>query len=378
MDALRASAMLLIIPVHAAILLAVNGHGGSWSTALYWSLHLFRVPMFFVLSGFFLVYMLGRKGLRQTARNRATRIVVPLAIGLVTLVPLLIAVSQMVDVSIVGSGNVPDDSVLAFEPSYLWFLWYLLLVDALAVSAFLLAPGLVAAGGRLMKKAISRPLIGIALLGLVTTPLLLAAPGWMVEPSATSLTPELPALGYYILFFVLGATLCANRDLVTRLVADAWRWAACAVAATIPAGALFALHNSGHVGELATVESAAMLAYALAVWCTLLALIGLANRYLTKPRPRLRYVADSSYWIYLSHMPVMVLCIGLAGVLALGTVPAFALVTLASLAFSLLSYGVFVRYTAIGRLLNGRRERPRRHQDEAAPRRANAPAALSS
>jgi hypothetical protein len=36
MDALRASSMLLLVPVHAAMLLAVNGHPGVWANAVYW------------------------------------------------------------------------------------------------------------------------------------------------------------------------------------------------------------------------------------------------------------------------------------------------------------------------------------------------------
>jgi peptidoglycan/LPS O-acetylase OafA/YrhL len=73
-------------------------------------------------------------------------------------------------------------------------------------------------------------------------------------------------------------------------------------------------------------------------------------------------MADSSYWIYLSHLPAMVLVVALVGVSTLGTAPAFLLVTAASLTFSLLTYPLFVRYTVIGRTLNGpRARRPKRH-----------------
>jgi len=110
-----------------------------------------------------------------------------------------------------------------------------------------------------------------------------------------------------------------------------------------------------------------MLIYSIATWTTLLALVGLANRYLTRPRPRLRYLADSSYWIYLSHMPAMVLIIGLLSTWSLGTGPTFFLITAAAMAFSLLTYPLFVRYTAIGWLLNGRRTRPSRRTDAPPP-----------
>ena len=94
----------------------------------------------------------------------------------------------------------------------------------------------------------------------------------------------------------------------------------------------------------------------MATLTCLFALIGLANRYLDRPRPRLRYLADSSYWIYLSHMPAVVVLVGLVG--ALTTPASFLVVTSGAIAFSLITYQLFVRYTFIGRVLNGPRRRP--------------------
>jgi peptidoglycan/LPS O-acetylase OafA/YrhL len=201
--------------------------------------------------------------------------------------------------------------------------------------------------------------LAVALLALPTALALLPEPAWTVEPAADTFVPELPALAYYALFFALGATLSAHRDLVERAGENAWRWAGWAIAATIPAALLFALHNSA-AGARVEVHLAALLILAIATWTSLIALIGFAARYLTSPRPALRYVADSSYWIYLSHLPVLVLLIALIGTTSLSTAPQFVLVTAGALAFSLLTYAAFVRYTAIGKLLNGPRTRPQR------------------
>jgi peptidoglycan/LPS O-acetylase OafA/YrhL len=375
MDALRASSMFLLVPVHAAILLAVNDDGSGWATSIYWIVHLFRLPLFFSMSGFFLVLLLSRKGLDETIRNRTVRILGPLAIGLVTLVPLLFLASEVTGVAISGDGSAASGSPFVFEPSFLWFLWYLLIIDGVAIAIFLLAPGVLRLGGAAMRTAISRPLFGIALLAIPTALLLLSAPTWMLAPETNTFIPELPSLAYYALFFALGATLSANREMIEQASRHVWSWAACALVATIPAGILFSLHNSAQYGQRPYVHFAGMLIYAIATWTTLLALIGLANRYLTRPRPRLRYIADSSYWIYLSHMPAMVLCIGLASSWSLGSGPTFLLVTAAAMTFSLLTYPLFVRYTAIGRLLNGTRSRPGRRPAPSTPTRRAAAAA---
>src|SRR5690606_1382515 len=86
--------------------------------------------------------------------------------------------------------------------------------------------------------------------------------------------------------------------------------------------------------------------------------IGGFKRVCSKPRRWVRYVADSSYWLYLIHLPMVVwLQVAVAEVevhwsLKLG------LVSAVTIAVALLSYDVFVRSTWVGWLLSGRR-RPR-------------------
>jgi fucose 4-O-acetylase-like acetyltransferase len=362
MDALRASTMLLLVPLHAAGLLAGNGHGGAWAIAVFWAIHIFRLPLFFAMSGFFLALMLSRKGLRGTARNRTMRIAVPLAVGVVTLVPLYVALSQATGTVIAANGRLTEGSPFLLQPSFLWFLWYLLIVDGIAIAAYLILPNTLQRLGLGLRTAIARPLWGISLLAIPTTLALWSQPSWMAVPQSQNFVPDPVTLAYYAIFFALGATLCVHRDLVDSARRDAWKWTACACAATLPAAALFTLHNSPDYANRIDVHGAALLIYAIATWTSLIALVGLASRYVDRPHRAVRYMADSSYWIYLSHLPAMVLVVALVGVSTLGTAPAFLLVTAASLTFSLLTYPLFVRYTVIGRTLNGpRARRPKRH-----------------
>jgi peptidoglycan/LPS O-acetylase OafA/YrhL len=352
--------MLLLVPVHAASLLAINGHPGGWATGIFWVVHVFRLPLFFAMSGFFLALLISRRGLGRTARNRTVRIVVPLAVGLVTFVPLTVLVARYAGTALAPEQGISQPGVFAFEPNFLWFLWYLLIIDGVAIAFYLLAPKLLQATGQRFSSLICRPLGGILLLAVPTTLALWPEVTWTVAPPGDSFVPELPALLYYGLFFGLGATLCTHRELVDSASRHAWRWAACALTAAVPAGVLFSLHNSSAYGSQPVVHLAALLIYAVATWTTLIALVGLANRYLNRPRPALRYLADSSYWIYLSHLPAMVLVVGLLEATTLGTGPQFLLATVGALAFSLATYPLFVRYTMIGRVLNGPRTRPQR------------------
>ena len=103
---------------------------------------------------------------------------------------------------------------------------------------------------------------------------------------------------------------------------------------------------------------------ALFGWLALFGSIGLFLR-LDRPSLAMRYLSASSYWVYLTHFPI----VGLAqvGLYPLPWPPAakFALSLGATLGFGLLSYQGLVRRTAIGRWLNGtkldaRRRRPGR------------------
>lgn len=366
MDALRASTMFLLVPVHAAGLLSLNGHDGAWATAIYWFVHVFRLPLFFAMSGFFLALLLSRRGLRPTVRNRSVRIAVPLVLGLITLVPLTVLAGQMTGTVLTADPDVQGAGPIAYEPSFLWFLWYLLIVDSAAIALYLLRPGLVQAAGERFRRLVAIPLGGILILAVPTTLALWPASTWTAEPTAT-FVPEPSVLAYYALFFALGATLCAHRDLVVSAGRNAWRWTLLALAATLPAAILFAQHVSAAHESSSGAHAAGLLIYAIATWTSLLALVGLAHRYLSRPRPALRYLADASYWIYLSHMPAAVLLVALAGTTTLGTGPQFIVVSAGALAFSLATYPVLVRYTAVGTLLNGPRSRDRRSRPAVAP-----------
>jgi hypothetical protein len=55
-----------------------------------------------------------------------------------------------------------------------------------------------------------------------------------------------------------------------------------------------------------TIRLAGAVCYALAIWTTTFAAIGLALRFLAGFSPARRYVADASYWLYLIHLPIVI------------------------------------------------------------------------
>jgi hypothetical protein len=95
LDALRGAAMILGIVYHAALSLAV---GFPWfiqdpssDRTMYVFqafVHGFRMPLFFLISGFFTAMLWQRRGSRALVWHRFRRVLLPCLVGLVTIVPV--------------------------------------------------------------------------------------------------------------------------------------------------------------------------------------------------------------------------------------------------------------------------------------------------
>ena len=95
--------------------------------------------------------------------------------------------------------------------------------------------------------------------------------------------------------------------------------------------------------------------YALTMWSLTFLTIGGFRKLCARPNAFVRYLADSSYWMYLLHLPVVVWLQVAVAELPLHWSLKLALISLITIGFSLLTYDLFVRSTLLGWLLNGRR-----------------------
>ncbi|MFM7109538.1 MAG: acyltransferase family protein [Planctomycetota bacterium] len=99
-DALRAFAMLLGIGLHAALAysgkpwLVVDSRQADFFYWFFSAAHGFRMPLFFLVSGYFTALLVSRRGLWAMLRNRASRILVPCLLGLATIVQLNVKVGD--------------------------------------------------------------------------------------------------------------------------------------------------------------------------------------------------------------------------------------------------------------------------------------------
>lgn len=358
LDALRALAMVLILPVHALALIGLRSGWNDAEAATFWTIHLFRLPLFFLLAGFFGALLLESRGTDALLRNRTIRIGVPLVVGVAAIVPvlslLLRAASSSPDPALPAGlpGEIAD-----VKPSYLWFLWYLaLLYGGVLVGRHALSGRRVIATVREASARILGSRLAPLLLAVPTALLLYRQPTWMASSTpAESFVPVPDLLAYYAIFFLSGWVLFVTPGLRERIEGRPGHYTVLAAVTLPPALSLYLLQDEPAIGAGRWFHLLALLLLSVATWSIVLGLLGVSRRYLAAHSPRLRLWADASYWIYLSHFVPMA---ALAAVLLAVQVPEtlrFAILVGATLGLVYPAYRAFVRHSAVGRILHGPR-----------------------
>jgi len=370
LDAVRAFALLLGV-VHHATLSFIPGTGlapvedvsPSAPLALLAAVgHIFRMPLFFLMAGLFARMMLHRKGVRGFCADRLQRILVPLVVAWIVFVPLINAIwSWGLTGSVYHSPLLTWPLSLAtFPTSYLWFLYYLLLIYGLALLARQVAvrtgTSLDAADPLIRRLMTARWLAPTVLTVPIVVVMLLRGPEWSalvgIETPNASLIPAAVPLFAYGLVFALGWMIGRNMELLALLRE---RWGGYLVAALLATAVCILIAASRRGESVRSLHAIYAVAYVFASWCWIFAIVGLALRYLSAVSPARRYVADASYWIYLLHYPVVLILQDALGDVRWHWVVKYPLILGITLAICLVTYHQFVRFTIIGRVLNGRR-----------------------
>lgn len=124
LDALRAGAMLLGIVLHASLSFfpsewMVNDRRQNAGFGILFSaIHGFRLPLFFVMSGFFSAMLLHKRGRRSLIDHRFHRVVLPLLLGMITVIPATLWISG---VAISSRSGKPVDVPPTDKRSNIWW-----------------------------------------------------------------------------------------------------------------------------------------------------------------------------------------------------------------------------------------------------------------
>ena len=104
----------------------------------------------------------------------------------------------------------------------------------------------------------------------------------------------------------------------------------------------------------------------LYTWGATFGLIGAFRALLKRENKTIRYLSDSSYWLYVAHLPLVLLAQMVVRNWQIPAAAKFGLVCVVVTAILLLSYEYLVRYTLVGTMLNGKKTRPSKALEEVA------------
>ncbi len=331
------------------------------------AVHRFRMPTFFLLSGFFAALLVARYGLKGAAASRIRRILVPFLIALATILPLTLYLYFCMVATVTGNraAFIKDAAqgmrilsqmtawhVPTFSVMHLWFLHFLIVL-------YLLVPlweSLMQLAGRQrwatrVEQAAARPQM-ILLLSVPTALALWPHPGAIVPIDDRSLVPDLAGLGYYAIFFFAGYSLYRCRGILDTFRAHVPAYGTLAVLLFL------CLYVPGWVGAGGSFagRTATVAAAALCTWMSIYCVCGLYLNTFDRLSSRVRYLDEASYWIYLIQVPLIFLIGILLTPLQAADVVKFGILALLTLLASLASYAL-VRDTWVIRLLSSRSQR---------------------
>ena len=376
LDALRGMAMLLGIVLHAALPYIPNVEA-FWPAdessshvinTIFQFIHIWRMPLFFILAGFFANLIISKKSWKSWWGNRLLRIGLPI----IVFSPLMSLTLPWI-FKYGGTGEFVFFYSDAGQPFHLWFLWQLMIFvifTAIFRLPYLLGVGVLNSLNRIglgfigsvfrkSKSVLSGilfrsrfPIVFIILCSVINLP---TGGELIINPIASGL------------YFAIGYSLYGNASLFTFLKTH---WRRYFLAGLVAFTLYMILESKNLVTDIystdmkgdeylkAISEPFAIIIVSIKIICGVLfsyAFIGLAENRFGSYNAKLRFISDGAYWMYLIHLPIVTLITFFMFNLHIPIEIKFLIAIVMTSIICLGTYKYFVRSTLIGILLNGKR-----------------------
>ncbi|MDW7696044.1 acyltransferase family protein (plasmid) [Flammeovirgaceae bacterium SG7u.111] len=369
MDALRAITMFLGVVLHAAMSYQLYPRSGwpqdsSSSSMLYdfvyqW-IHSFRMPLFFLIAGFFTRFLYLKIGHKAFLKHRVKRILIPFLVGLVLIVPFTAFPFHFYNYFISNGESLKESASLALRAAvnwngliHLWFLYYLIIFYSayLGLKWILDKTGF---NGKVFSSAFFPSTLNIILLSIALFVIQFLFLEVKIEPW-TGIKIRWNLMLYYGTFYYIGYAMQRNIDSL-HVCNSVYKYYL--LIGTCFSFLNFYLVNTHDVASASTL-SIALLKGSIAIQTNLL-IFGMLGFFMTafeKEQKLMRYFSDASYWVYLIHLPIVVGLQVLLLKLNYFDHFKFGIILLLTTIITLVTYQAFVRYSIIGVYLHGARQR---------------------
>lgn len=358
-DALRAFLMLLGIPYHVALsyqtgqdFIVHSGEGVPGFREFAELLHLWRMPAFFVIAGYFAMLLLARREPGAWLKSRFMRLGLPFLTSIAILVPAMNLACELSNLPWHAAVRSWRDNTLTSGGYGMRHLWFIIVLLYFSAAAAWLAAGSASVRTGTISPRVDRwcarhfgwTFLAVAM--IVGAWEALALEAFYAAGLATMVPQQILRLDevvIYLPWFALGGVLVRSRQTLAQACCFSWSVAAFALTAT----ALWQLihHDVSPMAER-FVGSVAALAVTQV-------LIAGARMLLDRPMRIVRKLTDASFVIYLFHLPVIELLVWLAQPLAVPTLVKAVVIMALSLALSYAAWVGIRRVRAMALLFEG-------------------------
>ena len=354
LDFLRAFAMMMGLVIHAPLLFwapdfaKVYGIDNiapaeEWVNIMGRFISSWRMPLFFLMSGFFAILVIERKGTSQFLKDRVIR---------VALTCLLF--SSLYDIS---------DGNFDFTTLHLWFLYELMIFVLLFSLLYRL---------KIIKDVLCviippKLLFFLALFMVSTVPLAYLLNNWWhpsaLKASSTYFDLKAGNLLYYFSYFLAGVILYSNQNIFIKLKNSK----TILLLGTLCLLSFFLRIYSDHltIGQADSLKQVAqmqfdpllvffnsvMIGTNSILFCLLF--IGLGSKFIQSESAIIRWFVELSYPVYIMHIiPVTMMCAVFYNA-GLSQVNILLLSVITGFAICVILYYIFVKFTPLNWLING-------------------------
>lgn len=320
-------------------------------------IHNFRMPVFFVVAGYFGALLFFRKGPAEMLRNRILKILLPMIAGVLIIYPVIYSSIVYTSARLADEPfawekawqSIRTGSFLPFRLSHLWFLYDLMLFSLATCFIgwiFQRATGLQSALHRFASGILARPLARLLLVALLYYVGLLINKEHTLHTNV-SFWIDRKLLYCYYLFYLIGWMLYRTNTL------DLIRWKPTlqiliglvlfSFSMYLELGPLF--NRSFQILQITNAAVTSLLTFGILGW-----FLKHCNEY----SRTMAYIMEAAYFVYLIHVPIALIVPGLLAETGWPAVVQF-LITLGTTIFICFgAYQLFVRKRVIGKFLDGK------------------------
>ena len=327
-------------------------------------IHSFRIQIFFLVAGFFASLLYYEKSPRQMIKNRISRILFPFLVFETFLGPFFKLTKEY---SIIKLNFLPD--LLSFPTlkpfiGHFWFLYYLIIITFLFTGLIIFLSKFLSIGkyfDKYLRKVLKYRILKLVVFSFFTFYIYTIMnilgdlmPSYLsnffmpnslpYEPRITLLPNPLIIL-YYSSFYAVGWLLFRSNKLLDSFKSFDWIYF---LSGTLLFTFLFFNAIILNYFQMVILKS-------VITWLLIFGITGIFIRYFSNFSSRAKYISDSSYWIYLTHIEF---CYLIPCFIVTWNIPStfkFLIVTIITTIICFTTYHYFVRNTFIGNFLNGRK-----------------------